>query len=49
MSIIRLIHITIDPSEIEKCLTGLEEGMRTAHDPAKGLHFGKTPPLPRHA
>src|SRR5262249_13641963 len=28
---------------------GLEDGMRSAHDPAKGLHFGKALALPRGA
>src|SRR6516165_3570124 len=28
---------------------GLEDGMRSAHDPAKGLHFGKALALPRRA
>src|SRR5436190_21064392 len=28
---------------------GLEKGVRATHDPTKGLHFGKAPPLPRGA
>src|SRR6266480_464081 len=28
-----------------ECRAGLESGMRAAHDPAKGVHFGKAAPL----
>ena len=41
MSIIRLIHIKIDPSEKEKAERVWEDRMRSADDTAKGLHLGK--------
>jgi heme-degrading monooxygenase HmoA len=45
MSIVRLIHIKIDATEMEKALQVRKNGMRAAHDPAKGLHFGKASAL----
>src|SRR2546430_752826 len=34
------------PVRDRKRAAGLEEGVRAAHDPAEGLHFGKASPLP---
>src|SRR6266446_7516356 len=33
------------PVRERKCRTDLESGMRAAHDPAKGVHFGKAASL----